>query len=279
MRKVCCWVAACVFVCTPVMNAKSDKDAESGFRDSVVNKQLVLRNFSGEDKVHAEWTGTAVALDVPRWYTMGEVEVRSVKLKGQKLIIDCERHVLIRDENGQIKLYPIPTPIEIDVELGGADPGEVLPILKEALFYDTINDALTSLPKDVSAVVPARMDFIPGQKPDLSKPPCDCAADDRSACADEHRKVDGIVPPRFLKGKDPELTDEARKHNLDVHVDVALTVDTAGHPEHVWVVKPAGMGLDEEAAKAVLTYAFRPATCHDKPVSVYLNVDVRFQRY
>jgi hypothetical protein len=28
----------------------------------------------------------------------------------------------------------------------------------------------------------------------------------------------------------------------------------------------------------VLTYVFRPAMCHDKPVNVYLTVDVRFQR-
>jgi hypothetical protein len=30
--------------------------------------------------------------------------------------------------------------------------------------------------------------------------------------------------------------------------------------------------------RAVLTYKFRPAMCRDKPVTVYLNVDVRFQR-
>lgn len=97
--------------------------------------------------------------------------------------------------------------------------------------------------------------------------------------AADHRKIEGIVPPKFLGGRDPQLTDEARKSGLDTKVDVGLKVDQAGRPYDIWVLKPSGMGLDEEAAKAVLTYKFRPAMCHDKPVAVYLNVDVRFQRY
>lgn len=127
-------------------------------------------------------------------------------------------------------------------------------------------------------VLPARLDFDPVHNPDASKPPCDCAADDRTACDADHRKIEGIVAPKFLNGKDPHLTDEARRGKLDAQVDVALTIDTTGNPQNVWVVKPVGLGLDEEAAKAVLTYSFRPAMCHGKPVSVAANVEVRFQR-
>jgi hypothetical protein len=40
---------------------------------------------------------------------------------------------------------------------------------------------------------------------------------------------------------------------------------------------PLGMGLDEAAAKSVLAYEFRPAMCHDKPFTAYVEIGVGFQ--
>lgn len=64
---------------------------------------------------------------------------------------------------------------------------------------------------------------------------------------------------------------------MDAKVEIYLKVDEAGRPQDLWVAKPSGMGFDEAAAKSVLTYELRPAMCHDKPVTVYLNVDVQFR--
>lgn len=247
------------------------------FRDSLANDQLVLKNFSGEDKVHGVSTGTGVTLDVARWHTLSQLEVNSVKLDGQTLVMSCSRSVLIKDSAGQVQSFSPPTEIEIDVELGDSDPAEVLPKLKDALFYPTIDDALHALPKHLREVLPGRMNFKPGEKPDFTGPLCDCAMEDERACEAEHRKVDGIVPPKYLGGSDARFSKEARKRKISGDVYVTLTVDSAGQPQDVWIVKPVGMGLDEEAAKAVLTYKFRPAMCHDNPTAVDLFVDVRFR--
>jgi hypothetical protein len=144
------------------------------------------------------------------------------------LTLECIRHVAIRDKADKVVLLPLPTRVAVDVELGDADPAQVLPKLREALFHSSIDDALAARPKDRKGSIPAQTDFNSAQRPDPSKPACDCAVDDRDACSDQHRKIEGIVPPKFLGGRDPQLTDKARKSGLDTKVDVALKVDEAG---------------------------------------------------
>jgi hypothetical protein len=99
-------------------------------------------------------------------------------------------------------------------------------------------------------------------------------------CPAKGVEAKGVSPPVVVKQTNPELTHEARQAGrLDAHVNISLIVNEAGQPRDLWIMKPAGLGLDEEAAESVSKYVFRPATCRKKPVAVYLNVDVRFQRY
>lgn len=279
MRKLQ-WVLLCL-LCTTMACAESAKKAADALRDSMGKSQFVLRNFSGEDKVHASWTGTAFELDTPRWKTLGVLTVDSVKLHGNTLTLGCVRHVAIRDNGGKVALYPRANDIEIEVDLGNADPAAVLARVKEALFYPSIQDALAAIPESMQKWIPARMDKNspkPANEPEvLGAAECDCAAKDRTGCNAINAKTPGMIPPKYLSGRDPEFSDAARRETLDAHVLVGLKVDESGHPTDVWVLRPVGVGLDEAAAKAVLTYVFQPALCHNNPVSMYLNIDVRFQ--
>jgi TonB family protein len=108
---------------------------------------------------------------------------------------------------------------------------------------------------------------------------CDCADTGKEGCDGNHWSTQGMTAPRYLRGRDPEFSDQARKAAFTGFVGVRLTVDNDGHPTDVWVARPLGMGLDEAAAKSVLTYTFQPALCHKTPVSVYLNVDVNFKAH
>jgi protein TonB len=60
-------------------------------------------------------------------------------------------------------------------------------------------------------------------------------------------------------------------------VVVSMIVGTDGEPHNVHILRGAGMGLDEEAMKAVKQYRFKPAMQNGKPVAVYVNVQVNFQ--
>lgn len=48
---------------------------------------------------------------------------------------------------------------------------------------------------------------------------------------------------------------------------------------HIRVATPLGMGLDEEAVRAVSVWNFDPATKDGKGVPVMINVEVNFRLY
>ena len=60
-------------------------------------------------------------------------------------------------------------------------------------------------------------------------------------------------------------------------VVVNLVLDASGKPDRVQILRPAGLGLDEEAVAAVSQYTFQPAMEGGVPVAVELNVEVNIE--
>lgn len=86
-----------------------------------------------------------------------------------------------------------------------------------------------------------------------------------------------VSPPVAIHTVDPKYSKQARKARFSGQVVVSMIVGTDGEPHNVHILRGAGMGLDEEAMKAVEQYRFKPATQNGKPVAVYVNVEVNFQ--
>ena len=92
------------------------------------------------------------------------------------------------------------------------------------------------------------------------------------------RKIGGgVSSPVLIYQVEPEFSEEARKAKFMGIVLVTLIVDQQGRPQNVHVLRGVGMGLDENAVKAVQQYRFKPAMENGKPVPVQLNVEVNFQ--
>jgi len=85
--------------------------------------------------------------------------------------------------------------------------------------------------------------------------------------------------PRLLSSVNPEYTPEARAAKFSGKCIVGLTVDATGKPIDVKVVKPLGMGLDENAVKAVSQYRFSPAMRDGVAVPADLKIEVEFRYY
>ena len=60
---------------------------------------------------------------------------------------------------------------------------------------------------------------------------------------------------------------------------LAVIVEGDGGTSHIRVVKALGLGLDEQAIKAVKTWKFKPATLDGKSVAVQITVEVAFGLY
>jgi|SRR5476649_244617 len=85
-----------------------------------------------------------------------------------------------------------------------------------------------------------------------------------------------VHPPVLIHHVDPQFSEQARRARFSGQVQVYLWVDTEGIPSHLRVVRGVGMGLDEEAIKAIRQYRFKPATLNGEPVTVDLYITVTF---
>jgi len=88
-----------------------------------------------------------------------------------------------------------------------------------------------------------------------------------------YRRESQEIPPQRLN-----TVLENRTAGLQQVKRVAI-VDAQGNPQHVHVIRPLGMGLDEKAIEAVRQYKFRPAMFQGHPVPVEVNIEVNFRIY
>lgn len=94
----------------------------------------------------------------------------------------------------------------------------------------------------------------------------------RESCRDQR-----LTPPRLLPGPEPEFSEAARMARYQGTVVVHLTVERTGESGGLFLVRPLGMGLDEQAIEAVRRYQFNPATLDGTPVACEMNVVVSFR--
>jgi len=278
LRIVC---LACVVVAAAGAQPRADgKSAEKAFRDSLTNRLLIARGFSAETEVHYQWTAQGLEAQAPpRLRTLGSIEVASVKVKGGRIEIKGMRQTLLRKTRpGGDQEVSEGSPVVLEIELGGADAATVLPKLKDALFYADLDAALVDIPPIYRRLLGVRGEH-PGSQPadaagigDVARPVLRSAAA-RVCPADPS----SFTRPKIVRHVDPEFSEEARRAKVNGNVMMALTVDTNGDATDLWVVRPVGYGLNEEAAKAVRQYKFNPATCGGEAVASSLAIDVNFQ--
>ena len=85
----------------------------------------------------------------------------------------------------------------------------------------------------------------------------------------------GVSEPVCLDCPDPEYSEEARKAKYQGTVVLLAIVDETGRARSIRLVKSLGLGLDEEAMRAVQNWIFRPAVFKGNavPVRIYIEVD------
>ena len=82
--------------------------------------------------------------------------------------------------------------------------------------------------------------------------------------------------PTVLSRIEPVYSEAARKANLQGKVLLSAIVRKDGSLEVLNVVRGLGLGLDENAIKALKKWRFRPGMRDGKPVDVALNIEVSF---
>jgi len=87
----------------------------------------------------------------------------------------------------------------------------------------------------------------------------------------------GVVNPVALYKPDPDYSDDARKAKLQGTVVLEVVVDRDGRTQIRKVLQSLGLGLDEQAIKAVSLWRFKAGTKDGKLVPVLVQVLVSFR--
>ena len=89
--------------------------------------------------------------------------------------------------------------------------------------------------------------------------------------------ADVSEPPVLLERAEPHYPTEARSKGVrSATVQLAIVITTQGRVTQARVLKPVGLGFDEEARNAVLRWRFRPAKKNGLAVAVRATVEVSF---
>ena len=93
------------------------------------------------------------------------------------------------------------------------------------------------------------------------------------------RVGNGTSAPRLLVKVEPGYTEEARESDLQGSVVLSLEVWPDGKAHEIQVVSGLGLGLDEEAVKAIKQWEFAPGMKEGKAVRVAATVRVDFRLF
>ena len=96
----------------------------------------------------------------------------------------------------------------------------------------------------------------------------------------DYYQVGGDVSaPACIECPVPEFTEEARKAKYSGTVVLWVVIDVDGRAKDIQVVRGAGLGLDEEAMRAVIGWYFRPGERNGRRVRVATTIEVNFTIY
>ena len=86
-----------------------------------------------------------------------------------------------------------------------------------------------------------------------------------------------VKPPKALVSADPRYSKEAEAQHIEGISKLVVLVGIAGPVEHIAVLEPLGMGLDEEAVRTVAGWKFQPATRDGNPFPAQIDIEIDFR--
>ena len=98
-----------------------------------------------------------------------------------------------------------------------------------------------------------------------------------SALAAGARPGGDVSAPIPVYRAEPQYSPEALKAQLQGSVTLSLVVDENGKTQNIHVIRPLGLGLDEQAIEAVSKWTFKPGLKNGVAVPVQAQIEVTFR--
>ena len=294
---------------TPLLHAQGLDEALNQYKGKV----LVLRHPLQSNSQQYDSAGQPMtnAADGP-WTVYSGVLIEKTKLTSDSLRIEGRR-VLFEFMNGQIttldfeliknrKAPPFAPEVKLEIQASHVHDAADVNAALNRVFDMSTADLLDSVPEfwreylrerivyDPSAPraqefswhepAPTRTGLQPlhtGLQPSTAG--IEIRTDDDQNIKAIYHVGAEVKAPRPLSTPEPEFSQTARYERFQGVVVLKLVVAKDGSVHYVQLVRPRGLGLDEQAEARIKTWRFSPATRNGEPVSVEMNVEVAFNLY
>lgn len=245
---------------------------EADLRARLVDKPLYLRGQWGADKLEFDSSGRLQGKPAIVSFTLSGIAIDSLKLTNDGMDLEGQRVGLEFAQNGPQRVGLLVQgrmgsrrAEKMAVHIQRPADGDYTAAL-DAIFTGDLADLVSQLPAYWQSYASQHL-----------LPTGDAAPPRTETPVGTRRIGGGVLPPKLLSKVDPQFDDAARALHYQAIVLVNMLVDESGVPSHTRILRPAGLGLDEQAIAAVSQYRFKPAMENGSPVTVELNVEVNFQ--
>jgi TonB family protein len=283
MRRLYAAVAGFLFLAASAAALGADtQPIGQAIAERLIGQQLFLRGFWANDNLKFDAQGQIKSSTETVPFTESGIDVRSVRIDGNSLVIQGQRMALEFLPNDEIRRVPAKTEQDagaISMEIAGNGSGNYDRALN-AVFAKDLATLAPSLPSYWQAY--AMQHFLPvNSAPKFQKESFVTESATAVTFTPEEKSamhVGGEVkPPTLVHTYNPTFTDLANAQKFTGNVKLYLWFDSDGKVSHVSVAQPAGLGLDEAAIAAVEQYQFQPATLNGNAVTVDLYLNVSFK--
>jgi TonB family protein len=264
----------------------SDADLQKQYGGQV----LTLRQFYPGQHLHFDAAGKLNSAVAPgAWTVDGQVRVQTIYLKDGVIHIRGQRSFLFFDpEEKQLRALGSVTRTEHVSKLfrervgdWAAKEGKIEIAVECSVAHPEMADLANAMNTVFLAPGEAlwRREFVPDfWKSYLSEPDLESEVRENLLVIDEHvSRVGGDVsPPRQTYAPQPLYPQLAREAKYQAVTTLGVVVGDDGSPQHIQILTPAGLGLDEAAVDTVRTWRFDPAKRNGKAIPVLIKVEVDF---
>lgn len=252
-------------------NAKHELEAKFG------KKLVFIRGFYTEDHLAFDDQGHLIGQATPGSWTLSLLKIKKIKVdKGELRFEGLRGFTSFNDKTGQFEddFYKNPDKVRITI---AADP--------ESLSVTDLDELVSRVLaiKLTAADVPEYWrDFFLGKaKLEPHAKPGEIVPRELSEGSPVYRagQTGAVASPKVVLKSEPAYTDEARSFNLQGTIQVRLVVNKVGIPENIQIVKPLGLGLDDQSVRTVQQWRFRPGSLKGMPVATLIDVEFEFRLY
>lgn len=251
----------------------TDADIQAEIATRIIDHDFLLRSLTQRDRIDYDPSGYALSGAEPGPLTLAGVHIHSVAVSPTRITLLGNRVALHYRGQGpdfqRIDLQNRPITITIHRDIPG-----------DREFYTAALGRIfsTSREPDFQQRLPEwwHAYFSQDYRRELTGEYVDFTADAKF----HHMDTESVKlrHPKLIRGNTDLFLSPKDKISSPGDVRLILIVNDNGVPQHVFIDRPLGFGLEEEAVKAARKLRFSPATVSGNPTDGEVYVNINFRR-